>query len=166
MKKRIVFISGAIIIIVAIVLLFRFNGRDYSQYNQSNESGALADSKLLEYDENYNNVFEDDMTNSNKTIDEINKEYASVNSSTVEFDNVEWSYTDSVFKISEDNPYDSVINYVLNLDLKYYDEYIEIEGDDSVESYSFDYFSNNRNVCYNVYVPTGENGIYIYAYFK
>lgn len=149
-KKIIISISIIVLIIITGILLI-------SVFHNSND---------------FNNFLENDVdyTNGQKSVEEINEEYAnSNNTKPSEIDSVTWSYSNLEWNPNTDSlnndEYGYIVTYVLNIDnmpLYYKDILVP-----TVEGYSSFAFSDNSTgitIEYEVLYSDIHNSIYVYAY--
>lgn len=176
MDKRkvimIITVVGIIAVVVGIIVLVLIGDkRSYDEYVDSDiQLNNTADELLLEYKKNDGRVTTNDMSNGNKTVDEINAEYEkSMNSGKSNpLSKVSWSYFDTEWVADterlDSDEYGYIMNYVLNLDVDFKKKEITLDIPNDYSYISFDYSSNGRNANYMVIYNNLAGEIYVYAY--
>ena len=174
-KQHMIIILAIIIFVVGIALFFALRQKpSYEEYTELDPTITnTADRVLLEYDksEAILTPVDQDMSNSNKTVEEINAEYARMEESKYDsVDKIKWSYSDTNCNLDVDaltnDEYSYIMSYVLNLEVNYKDKDMSIVLPDLYNSFVFDYLSNGRNVTYKVFYDINGRSIYVYAFIK
>lgn len=172
-KKIIAIVLVCSIVIIGIIILVINHSPSYDKYPKPEEKVEnTADRLLLSYDRTERKQENRDMTNSGKTVEEMNRDYEkAMNSSKGKsFNKIDWSYSDTAwmadYEALTSDEYGYLVKYVLNLEVEFKTKDTDITTEDGYTYVEFDYLSNGRNATYKIFYNLDETSIYVYAFVQ